>query len=188
MCIPNLVKMDLEIAAKKSRRPPRFCLTFEIRRRWFPAHHRDRLVSNGFTFYHPTGERFGTRLLLSHLHDVFSHCHNPILMSTFCSCRYVTFYIVSITLLLYYNFVLLVYLQQKINPEILKSDSLPLSWNRSIVLGWNLEDHRKHHKNTEFHQPVYDPNTMARYNLQQRPMHLTKQKPAEMEIRQRRWR
>ena len=64
---------------------------------------------------------------------------------------------------------------------------------RAIVWGWNLEDHRKHHKkDTDFHQPVSKknpPNTIARYNLQQRYIwHLTKQKPGEIEIRQRRCR
>ena len=112
---------------------------------WTPAFHwLFKLVLslsyliNSSTFYHPTGDRFGTRLLLSHLHDVFPHCHNPILMSTFCSCRYVTFYIVSITLLLYHNFVLLVYLQQEINPEILKSDSSSPSSNPFYCIGLKL--------------------------------------------------
>ena len=47
MCVPNLVKIDWEMAAKNPRWPPRnlfVFLHFNIRPRWFPAHHRDRLA------------------------------------------------------------------------------------------------------------------------------------------------
>ena len=46
MCVSNLVKIDWEMPAKNSRWPPRNLVFwhFNIRLRWFPAHHRDRLV------------------------------------------------------------------------------------------------------------------------------------------------
>ena len=49
MCVPSLVKIDWEMHVKNPRWPPRiFFPHFNIRPRWFPAHHRDRLVFLSF--------------------------------------------------------------------------------------------------------------------------------------------
>ena len=47
MCVPSLVKIDWEMPAKNPRLPPGNWVFwhFNIRARWFPAHHRDRLVT-----------------------------------------------------------------------------------------------------------------------------------------------
>ena len=46
MCVPSLDKIDWEISAKNPRWPTRNWVFwhFNIRPRWFPAHHRDRHV------------------------------------------------------------------------------------------------------------------------------------------------
>ena len=46
MCVPSLVKIDWEMPVKNPRWLPRnlVFLHLNIRPRWFPAHHRDRLV------------------------------------------------------------------------------------------------------------------------------------------------
>ena len=73
MSIPSLVKIDWEMPVKNPRWPPLnlvFC-HFNIRPRWFPAHHRDRLVLIFFhslllvLFFYHTSLIFDTSPLIS---------------------------------------------------------------------------------------------------------------------------
>ena len=56
MCVPILVKINWEMPVKNPRSPPQnlvFC-HFNITPRWFPAHHRDRLVGYLVCLFHLT--------------------------------------------------------------------------------------------------------------------------------------